>query len=529
MKRITAFLCTLFLICGCLAGCSSGTPDTATTANVTTTAAAQATTTEAAQEETTAAPEETVGQSTADKEADLVIIGAGGAGLAAAVEAADNGVKNIVLLEKMFSIGGTTFTSQGMIAGFDTKMQKAQSIELTYDQMYDNLMTNALYRLDPELTAITVGSAGQTIDWLIDRLNVPFTENIRVGYGPLQMMHVMGSEEVSGGMALKEPFEAALDAAGVDLMLETRATRLIMNEDGSVGAVAAEQNGQEIIIKAKAVIIASGGYAYNPELTALLDPEMAGTYGIGHPASTGDGIIMASNVGAALTHTDHLMAVLKDYEIMEFHNGTSSSANVSRFIAAPNLLLVNTNAVRFVNEKSGGYMTQELNRPIFNEMTKTNSDYVWAISDDATISGLEIARGNEMEFIKADTIEELAGLMKVDAATLESTINTYNEYAANGSDPDFKRGAGNAAQSEPMLPLEAPYVAVAVVPCEIITYGGIARNVNAEVLRADNTVIPGLYVAGEASANSAYMGFTLSNCFTWGRIAGASAAKYIQK
>lgn len=527
MKRITAFLCTLLLIVGCLTGCSQTAATTAAATEPAAATEAPAETTPAADETQDASqPAETAA---ADKTADLVVIGAGGAGLSAAVEAADNGVENIVLLEKMMSIGGTTFISQGMIAGYETTMQKAQDIELTYDQMYDNLMNNALYRLDPELTKITVENAGKTIDWLIERLQVPFTENILVGYGPLQMMHVMGSEDAAGGQALKAPFETALNEAGVDLMLQTRATRLIMNEDGSVRAVAAEQqDGSEIVIEAKAVIIASGGYSYNPELTGLLDPEMAGSFGIGHPASTGDGIIMASNVGAALTHTNHLMAVLKDYEIMANHNGNSNSANVSRFIAAPNLVLVNTNAVRFVNEKSGGYMTQELNRPIFNEMTKTGSAYVWAISDEATLTELGVTRGSEMEFIKADTVEELAGLMGLDADTLKATVDTYNGYAAAGNDPDFNRGAGSWAESQPMLPLEAPYVAVSVVPCEIITYGGIARNANAEVLRADGSVIPGLFVAGEASANSAYMGFTLSNCFTWGRIAGANAAGYIK-
>lgn len=461
-----------------------------------------------------------------DKEADLIIIGAGGAGLAAAVEAADQGTQNIIVLEKMASIGGTTFISQGMIAGYDTQLQKEQGIELTYQQMFDNLMNNALYRLDPTLTKITVENAGTTIDWLIDRLGVPFTENVLVGYGPLQMMHVMGSADAAGGMALKAPFETALQEAGVELMLETRATELIMDEEGRVAGVKAMQGNQELIMRAKAVIIASGGYSNNPELTGLLDPEMAGTFGIGHPAATGDGIIMASNVGAALTHTNHLMAVLKDYEIMSEYNGTSASANVSRFIGAPNLVLVNTLAKRFVNEKSGGYMTQELNRPIFNEMVKTNSAYVWAISDEATLAELNVVRGNDMEFIQADTIAELAEKMGVDAAALETTLTQYNSYAANGSDPDFKRGDSSLTQ-EAMLPLNAPYVAVAVVPCEIITYGGIARNEQAEVLRADNTTIAGLYVAGEAGANSAYMGFTLSNCFTWGRIAGTSASSYL--
>ena len=206
MKRITAFLCTLFLALGCLAGCSQNTSATTEAPPAETTQAVTAAAETAAETSAeTTAPAAEPAETAADMAADLVIIGAGGAGLSAAVEAADNGVENIILLEKMMSIGGTTFISQGMIAGYDTVMQKEQQIELTYDQMYDNLMTNALYRLDPELTKITVESAGQTIDWLIERLQVPFTENILVGYGPLQMMHVMGSEEAKGGQALKAP------------------------------------------------------------------------------------------------------------------------------------------------------------------------------------------------------------------------------------------------------------------------------------------------------------------------------------
>ena len=112
--------------------------------------------------------------------------------------------------------------------------------------------------------------------------------------------------------------------------------------------------------------------------------------------------------------------------------------------------------------------------------------------------------------------------MGVDVAVLTETINHYNEMAKAGADVDFKR-------TTTLNPLEGALVAVKVVPCEIITYGGIVRNENAEVLRADGTSIAGLYVAGEAGANSAYMGFTLSNAITWGRIAGAQATQYTKK
>ena len=269
---------------------------------------------------------------------------------------------------------------------------------------------------------------------------------------------------------------------------------------------------------ADSVVIATGGYAYNPELTVRLDPEKAGTMGIGWEGATGDGIIMASNVGAALTHLQDMMCVLKDYEIMTEHNGNSTTANVSSFISRDNTVLVGANAKRFCDEKDIGYMTQALNTPIFDQMHRDELGYVWAISDVASLEAKGVKRGLNMEFITANTFEELAEKMGLDAATLTETLTNYNSYVAAGHDPEFGRLL--------LAELTAPYAAVKVMPCEIITYGGVARNTEAEVIRADGTVIEGLYVAGEASANSAYMGFTVSNAYTWGRIAGTNAAAY---
>lgn len=450
-------------------------------------------------------------------QADVVVVGAGGAGVSAAITAADAGAGKVVLLEKMPQIGGTTCTSQGLFGGFDTQIGKALGIEVTYDQMYDNLMNNASYRLDPQLTAITVAESGKTIDYLQERMGVPFLkDNVMVGYGPLQMMHIVDG----AGEGLRAAFTASLEAAGVTVLTNTRAERLLLNEDGSVAGVVAASESGELTVHAGAVVLATGGYANNPQLTARLNPEMAATFGIGFAGATGDGLIMASNAGALITHTGHLMAVLKDYEIMARHNGTSATANVSQFIAMPNLVMVGKDGTRFVDEKSGGYMTQELNGPVFDQINRDGTGYVWAISDRASLDDKGVVRGLDMSFIEADTAEELAQKMGVDAAALETTLSQYNHYVEAGHDPEFGRTA--------LAALKAPYVAVAVVPCEIITYGGVARNQDAQVIRADGTAIPGLYAAGEVSANSAYMGFTLSNCVTWGRIAGANAARWAQ-
>ncbi|MBQ7786254.1 MAG: FAD-binding protein [Clostridia bacterium] len=454
-----------------------------------------------------AAPGQTIEMTT-----DVVVLGAGGAGVAAAVEAYDNGAK-VVLLEKLAAIGGTTATSQGMLGAYESKKTKEMDVHHTFEEMYTNLMNNASYRLDPQLTTVTIEKSGETMDWLGDRLGMNIYDVI-VGYGPLKMMHLIEG----AGPAMKTAMEASLAGTGIELMLETKATEILINEDGSVKGVKATKGADTVIIYADSVVVATGGYAYNPELTERLDPEKAGTWGIGFPGSTGDGIIMASNVGAALTHTGDMMCVLKDYEIMSEHNGTSATANVSSFISRDNTVLLGANGKRFVNEKDIGYMTQKLNSPVFDQMHKDGLGYVWAISDKASLDAKKVVRGLGMEFITADTFEDLAAKMELDVATVVETLTNYNGYVDAGHDPEFGRLL--------LAKLEAPYCAVKVVPCEIITYGGIARNVNAEVIRADGTVIPGLYTAGEASANSAYMGFTLTNAFAWGRIAGAGAAAF---
>ncbi len=442
---------------------------------------------------------------------DVVVIGGGGAGLSAAIEAADSGA-SVLLLEKNVSTGGTTSTSQGLIGGYDTQIQKAQGVELTYEQMYDNLAANASYRLDPELMGITVEKSGESIDWLIDRCAVPFQSESVVGYGPLAMMHVVDG----AGLALTDALLATALDAGVEVKTEAKVVEITM-QGGSPAAVKTEDGS---IYACKALVIASGGYAYNPELAERFTPEVAGTMGIGHPMSTGDGIVMASNVGACTSHTDSMMCVLKDYEIMTEYTPTSAAANVNGFTSLPNMILVGAEGTRFYNEDNKGYMSQDLNRPVFDQMHKDELGYVWMVSDQACVDATEgkTHRGEDLSYVSGQTPEELAEAMGVDAEGLAATIEAYNAAVDAGFDTEFGR--------VPTVKLEAPFVALAVTPCVIITYGGIARNADSEVIRADGTVVDGMFCAGETSCNSAFMGFTISNAITWGRICGANAAAY---
>ncbi len=452
-----------------------------------------------------------------DKEVNLLVIGAGGSGLSAAVEAATNGTENILVVEKLSSIGGVTALSQGVIAGYDTQIAKKLGVKVTKEELYDVLMGNATYRLDPKLASITVEKSGESIDWLIDTVGVPFDEEIRVGYGPLQMMHVM----TGGGNAIVEPFKKALEDNNVELMLETPATKLLKDDNGNITGAIVENEGKEIKIKAKAVVLATGGYAGNKDLPGLLNPSYQGMLPVGFAGNTGDGLIMSSDAGAAIGHTDHLMAVLKDYEILSEKNGNSTTASVSAYVKADSLIFVGADAKRFMDEKAAGFMSQELNQPIWDQMKKDDMPYVWAITDAKGLEQTKSKRGLDLEYISADTVEDLATKMNLDPSTLKATVDTWNTSATNGVDADFRRTEG-------LTQLEAPYYAVAIAPAHIITYGGVIRNENAEVLKADGTVLNGLFACGEVSANSAYMGFTISNAITWGRIAGASASDYIK-
>lgn len=453
-----------------------------------------------------------------DNEVDLLVCGSGGCGMACALEAKDGGVENVLIIEKGDQIGGTTAMSQGMIAGYDTQLQKAQGIELTYDQMYANLMNNASYRLDPALTKITVENCGKTIDWLIDRVGVKFTDKIDIYYGPLQMMHNV--DGAGGGFVTA--FTASLEEAGVTTEKSTKLVEVLMDAEGKVEGAVVESKGKMQRIKARAVMVATGGYAYNGEMAGRFDPEKAGTFGIGHPNCEGEGLVAASNVGALLSHTNDMMCVLKDYTIMSEHDGTSASANLNGFTNLANMILVGSDGKRFVNEGAKGYMSQALNGPVFDKIHRDGVGYVWEISDEATVAaaGGKVKRGENLEYVKGSDAAELAANMGVDAAALAETIEAYNAAVDAGVDAQIG--------GFPTAKLTAPFLAVPVVPCEIITYGGVARTEKGEVMRADGETVPGLFVGGEASCNSAYMGFTLSNCFTWGRIGAQSAAAYLK-
>jgi fumarate reductase flavoprotein subunit len=277
------------------------------------------------------------------------------------------------------------------------------------------------------------------------------------------------------------------------------------------------------------VIIATGGYAANNELAAAMDPLYKYIQNVALQSAGGDGLIMAVNAGAAISNPRALMTQCMDYDMVVSAGGNSTDSNDSPFIRNPAVIYVNPEGKRFMNEKDLGFMFQRLGEKLLPEMNKYESPFLWALIDqqaytEGRVGTTGVGRTTKgLSYIQADTVEELAALMEAPQANLAETIRNYNAMARNGRDTDFNRDPPT------MRPLSGKLYALKIVSTMSITYGGLIHNDKGEVMRLDGSAIPGLYCAGEVASNSAWMGFTLSSCFVWGRIAGQSAAEYIAK
>ncbi|MGI6237254.1 MAG: FAD-dependent oxidoreductase [Candidatus Excrementavichristensenella sp.] len=445
-----------------------------------------------------------------EAQADLLVIGAGISGLTAAIEAADIGIENIVLIDKLAYVGGSAFVSAGILGGYETQKTKPLDLHVDPKDMYAEQMREKHYTLDPELTWITTEKSGETIDWLIDRIGVPFLDEVgtKDGYGTLETIH----QVEGGGVSMRAPYMDALAALPqIHLEIETRATSLIV-EDGKVVGAVVDRNGEISEIRADAVILCTGGYSSNRELFARLHPANAVFQQSAMPGSTGDGLMMATAVGAAVNNIDQLQVYLREYNDM-----------VSQTPYLYNLF-VGLEGKRFMDEKrTAQTYNQEIKDDIVAQYGRDGVDYFYAINDHAAMEMFDLVEDAQTRpgVVIAETLEALAEKTGMDAEGLKQTVETWNQSVAAGADAQFGR-------TRSMMPIgEGPYYALQTTFFSSVCHGGIVRNALGEVVRSDGTAIPGLYASGEVTANASSNGYTISGAVTWGRIAARSAAAYI--
>jgi fumarate reductase flavoprotein subunit len=484
---------------------------------------------------------------TGNLQADVVVISAGTAGLAAAVTAAENGA-SVIAFEKAATVGGSGNLARGPLA-IESKLQRLRKIAITREEAFKIHMDYTHWRVDARLVKAYYDKSASTIDWL-EKMGVEFIDVQNHNYGFNFTWHIIKGplvpREIPGtGVVMMKILGNMARELGVKILLRTPVKKILKEGGRIAGVIAEDENGEEIRAKAKAVIVATGGFGDNPEMVKKYtgrDIQRGRSRGL-----TGDGILMAWEAGAASTE-------------MIMHGvpgtgGVQKLIHVSFTLSQP-CLVVNLSGERFMNEEilqttpfGGNAIARQRNGCsfiIFDEDTKNyymeegldfppgilvadpGSAYKIYNFDAEFQQALD--QGVEGIFM-ADSLEELAGKTGIRLDTLLETVAEYNKACATGRDELFHKNPRY------LRPVKHPkfYAAKLSTHGTFGSLGGIKINYKTEVLDKDFEVIPGLYAAG-SDANSIYgdtyifilPGNTLGFALNSGRIAGENAAEYVK-
>jgi fumarate reductase flavoprotein subunit len=474
---------------------------------------------------------------------DIVVIGSGVSGLAAAIEAAIGGAR-VVVFEKQPSLGGTSNFFSGIFA-VESDMQKEQYIAYNRDQAFKNFMEYNHWRANPALVRNLINRSANTIAWL-QSFGLEFPQvTINMPDAPRTYHVVKG-----GGEAVVKALVDRAKEKGVVIKVASPVKRIVKGKSGPSGVVV-EIEGEDIDVSCKAVIIASGGYANNKEWIKkyagfdLGETAMA----IGNTGKMGDGIRMAWEMGASREGMGVLHVIRMGPYGAEF-----PFMNIVEAAAIQPVLWVNPTGERFCDEGIAFYDTST-----GNINTRFKKGYSFSIFDDHIKEhfmekgvfrgmGLGCLPGwklrdldaqihhllslSSQEFVGSDSLDGLAAKMEVDPSVLKSTIDQYNGYCAAGYDEQF------AKDPQYLLPLIGPrYYAVRARTGFLGTLGGVRINAHCEAVDQYDTPIGGIYAVGldagglhtESYSMRDTSGIASAFALITGRVAGENAAQFINK
>ncbi len=440
---------------------------------------------------------------------DFVVVGAGGSGTVAALKATEAGL-DVVILEKCGKVGGESVCSTGMMTLGSTYLAEQSGEEGTsIDVVFDELMDYANYKCNASVLRAFLENNGITADYLIDH----WSQTTNPGYTKMAPKK-SGMDTGKGTDKYNVLYDTFIIPNGGKLMLETTAEELIV-EDGKVtGVRATKQDGSTVIVHAKAVLLATGGYAGNSDmLKEYLHSDNFYLYGVA--TNTGDGMRMALAAGAGLNlqMSPHFAEFCSNLKV-DFYAG------YMKFINYVGLLQVGPEGNRFYNEEQGavdplakgtsalgavgyayavftqndldtleaegapGLLSQEVRDACINYRSRACVPY-YTIKTEMQ-NAIDAGEG-----WKADTLEELGAMIGFDAAVWQNTIDTYKGYIANGVDEEFGK------RSEMLFSLdEGPFYAVRIYPALDGTLNGVAVNSKCQALDVDYQPIEGLYMGG---------------------------------
>ena len=451
-----------------------------------------------------------------DGTCDIVIVGAGGAGLSAAVAASEtNGSLKIVVLEKQGILGGNTNYSTGGINAAETSIQQELGINDSKDLFYDDIMRGGKQENIPSLVRNFVENAPATISWLT-RLGADLSDVGLMGGSSVKRTH-----RPKGGSAigphLMKILTTASNKENIEIRTLNKVTGLLTSLDGAVTGVKVQSaDGSSYKLTAKAVIIATGGFGANLEMVTSLQPSLRGFATLNHPGATGDAFGWVKAIGGATIQ----MANIQIHPTAEATNHIL----ITEAVRGNGAILVNVHGQRFCNEMD----TRDVVSAAILGQENGEAFLIFDQTVRKSLASIE-TYANQHLLSEGTTIEELADCVALPANTLSATVSRYNAQQKAGVDDDFGRNA-----TEMPVPLEAsPFYCVRVTPAIHHTMGGLSVNTETQVLRADGTPIPGLYAAGEVTGGlhgaNRLGGNGVADIVVNGRLAGLAASKRLNK
>ena len=476
-------------------------------------------------------------------ETDIVAIGSGATGMAAALTAAEGGAK-VIVFEKQRSLGGTSNFFEGSFA-VESDMQRERYIMYSRDEAFRNMMEYCHWRAKARMVRAFVNESAETISWL-QKQGVEFVDaTINMPDAPRTYHMIKGY-----GEALIKVLALRAKEKGVDIRLVTPVTGILRESQQITGVIAEGEDG-EIRVNCGAVIIGTGGYANNKDWIKKYAGFDLGDniLSIGNTDKMGDGIRMAWEVGAA----EEGMGLLEMLRIGPVGPAFVSKGALTFPVRQPDLW-VGPDGRRFIDEGQTFYDSS-----IGNANARYKEGYSFSIFDDSILQRLQehgidkniasdyfpgskltgfdkefedaLEKGSDDVF-KADSIEELATKIGIEAVVLKATVQEYNSFCAKGHDDLF------AKNPKYLRPLKGPkFYAIKARTVFLGTQGGIKTNHNMEVIDKKGKVIPGLYAGGYDAGGMWGDSYPINVCsgassafaLNSGRIAGKNALKYIGK
>ena len=501
--------------------------------------------------------DKTANGETVSYDADVVVIGAGGAGMTAAMTAADAGQK-VVILESQAMVGGNSARATGGMNAAKTVYQdenefdQAAGVEKTLataaEKYADNETITALAKTvseqwaayqanptgyfdsvelmeldtmvggkginDPELVETLCEGTADAIDWL-DENGITLHNVSSFGGASVKRIHRPVNEEgkvVSVGAYMIPLLQENCEKRGIDIVLNTTVDTILTDANGAaVGVSGTDKDGNTVVVNAKSVILATGGFGANLDMVTQYKPELAGFMTTNAAGAQGQGIEMATAIGAGTVDMDQIQI----HPTVE----ANTAALITEGLRGDGAILVNANGERFIDEVGTRDVVSAA------EIAQPGS-YSWLIVDQAMADASSVIQGYiKKGYTKTGaTYEELAKELDIDPAAFANTMETWNGYVEAKNDPDF----GRTSFANPLN--NGPYYAIKVTAGVHHTMGGVTINSATEVLKEDGTVIPGLFAAGEVTGGvhgaNRLGGTAVADFVVFGRIAGESAANY---